>query len=511
MEGIQQVNIVDNGAMFKTVYLSHHLTPIQLSNIHHNMTVKEFKEVIRTNLTDQIPMIDKISPQFLRLCSGKKALFDDKLPLRSYSDDDQALHLDLYILPGAYYELRQQLYELQSMDEIIEMIMKLYGEIEVWQEEIEIIKEKGTYQTIHYYAEYDVSEENESPSFSVKETIKNVSVVKTINAFKCDEMLVNIRDHFNEKIQYDNAQDYQDLIKISESMMVPLEKYQEICESKSPKVIAFIRQFAENYIIIHRNVKRLRDKMILEKTNKMEKMKKFEQEIRLQLYNLQQEDEEVYFPSCTSVNSANLFVTSSTSIDQIMGKDLAAILSNVNGPNTKRNVQLLYRSSRDGKDADAFHQLCDNKGPTVTVIRDSNGNVFGGYTSKSWNSNGKHVEDPAAFVFTLKNPANIRARRFDLKVGPPATQQHNLHYNNRHYAQNVPNDTSVSRIRAIYCDPKCGPIFGNNDIHINATQDESCYTNIGQVYDNNTGFDGRTIFTGRYNFTPDEIEVFSIN
>ena len=47
----------------------------------------------------------------------------------------------------------------------------------------------------------------------------------------------------------------------------------------------------------------------------------------------------------------------------------------------------LYRGSRDGFTAGVFHEKCDKKGETITIIRnEDNGqkNIFGGYSSKSW-------------------------------------------------------------------------------------------------------------------------------
>ena len=46
---------------------------------------------------------------------------------------------------------------------------------------------------------------------------------------------------------------------------------------------------------------------------------------------------------------------------------------------------LLFRGSRDGFTAHAFHTKCDNKGPTVTIVKSGN-NVFGGFTRNSWKS-----------------------------------------------------------------------------------------------------------------------------
>ena len=47
--------------------------------------------------------------------------------------------------------------------------------------------------------------------------------------------------------------------------------------------------------------------------------------------------------------------------------------------------RLLFRASRDGFAASAFHSKCDNKGPTVTVVK-SSANIFGGFTEKPWTS-----------------------------------------------------------------------------------------------------------------------------
>ena len=44
---------------------------------------------------------------------------------------------------------------------------------------------------------------------------------------------------------------------------------------------------------------------------------------------------------------------------------------------------LLFRASRDGFAASAFHSKCDIKGPTVTVVK-SGANIFGGFTEKPW-------------------------------------------------------------------------------------------------------------------------------
>ena len=48
--------------------------------------------------------------------------------------------------------------------------------------------------------------------------------------------------------------------------------------------------------------------------------------------------------------------------------------------------RLLFRASRDGFAASAFHSKCDNKGPTITVVKSGGRNIFGGFTENNWTS-----------------------------------------------------------------------------------------------------------------------------
>ena len=46
--------------------------------------------------------------------------------------------------------------------------------------------------------------------------------------------------------------------------------------------------------------------------------------------------------------------------------------------------KLLYRASEHDYTAKSFHEYCDNKGPTLMIIKSSGGWIFGGYTTQSW-------------------------------------------------------------------------------------------------------------------------------
>ena len=50
--------------------------------------------------------------------------------------------------------------------------------------------------------------------------------------------------------------------------------------------------------------------------------------------------------------------------------------------------KLLYRASEHEYSAKSFHECCDDKGPTLVIIKSSGGWIFGGYTTQSWSRYG---------------------------------------------------------------------------------------------------------------------------
>jgi hypothetical protein len=165
-----------------------------------------------------------------------------------------------------------------------------------------------------------------------------------------------------------------------------------------------------------------------------------------------------------------------------------------------KRFTLLWRGSRDGFGAEDFHRRCDGRGRTLTLIEDTEGNVFGGFTPVEWESRkwdgaastalGRHnclKADPSqkSFVFTLKNPRNFPAKKFGLKA--------------------------EKKDEAIFCDSECGPYFCDicvsDHCNANARSHTFCF---GRSYANDTRLDGRTFLTGSDDFTVKEIEVFEI-
>ncbi len=46
--------------------------------------------------------------------------------------------------------------------------------------------------------------------------------------------------------------------------------------------------------------------------------------------------------------------------------------------------KLIYRASEHEYTPESFHEYCDNKGPTLVIIKSSGGWIFGGYTTQMW-------------------------------------------------------------------------------------------------------------------------------
>ena len=148
------------------------------------------------------------------------------------------------------------------------------------------------------------------------------------------------------------------------------------------------------------------------------------------------------------------------------------------------NIKLLYRGTRDGMEANYFHNKCNNQGPTISLFKNDKGYIFGGYASTDWTSSNNWKSAPNSFIFTLTNIYGI---------GPTKFPNSNTNY-------------------SIYDYSSYGPTFGGgHDIY---TDMKSSYADFPHSYKDILG-KGKSIFTGDINnnnkpFSLKEIEVFKI-
>ena len=82
---------------------------------------------------------------------------------------------------------------------------------------------------------------------------------------------------------------------------------------------------------------------------------------------------------------------------------------------------LLFRASRNGWASTNFHSCCDNKGPTITVVKSGN-YIFGGYADVSWNSKSLLKARYYILVFTAtsRQGKTIRCKPQSPIYGPKA-------------------------------------------------------------------------------------------
>jgi hypothetical protein len=149
---------------------------------------------------------------------------------------------------------------------------------------------------------------------------------------------------------------------------------------------------------------------------------------------------------------------------------------------------LLWRGSRDGFGAHDFHNRCDGRRNTLTIIRDIAGNIFGGFTPVAWESRSSppyDVEDPTvtSFLFTLKNALKAKPMAFPLRE------------NKRH--------------EAIFCRVGCGPRFGLDTIVVCDQCNSGRNNSVNQARHTYVTSDA-IFFTGSRNFQVAEIEIFEM-
>jgi hypothetical protein len=104
-------------------------------------------------------------------------------------------------------------------------------------------------------------------------------------------------------------------------------------------------------------------------------------------------------------------------LDSVIISDFPMIFDEFHG----KRFSLLWRGGREGFPARDFHRRCNGHTNTLTVILDTDSNILGRFTQVEWESRIEWLwskADPSLmrFLFTLKNPHNVPARRFALKT-----------------------------------------------------------------------------------------------
>ena len=147
----------------------------------------------------------------------------------------------------------------------------------------------------------------------------------------------------------------------------------------------------------------------------------------------------------------------------------------------KINFDLIFTMSKNGNDSDDFHKYCDNKGPTLILIKTKKNQIFGGFTSLNWNKEYEGVKDPSnqTFIFSLD-----LFKKFDMiNKEKQAIQNHSLY----------------------------GPNFGNADIYLKKNmKDGVCFANENCNYLSNNNIELIGEKGKRISFQTEELEVYKV-
>ena len=155
------------------------------------------------------------------------------------------------------------------------------------------------------------------------------------------------------------------------------------------------------------------------------------------------------------------------------------ILKSLKSEGKKVEMTLLYKIKIHGDSSSTFHTCCDNKGYTLTLIRNTKGYRCGGFTTKNWSKIGGYCfSDENAFLFSLE-------------------------YKEQYFTYDGYN--------AINNNSSCGPIFGSGpDLSIG----NGCTNNYSSVCNFPTDYYGNKIrcLTGGWKaFKVDDMEVYKID
>ena len=87
---------------------------------------------------------------------------------------------------------------------------------------------------------------------------------------------------------------------------------------------------------------------------------------------------------------------------------LQVVFLNSNLPHELRQVwRPLFNTDTDGESFSKFAGAITNQGPTLIIVTDESGNIFGGFATDSWKLGPKFVGKPESFLFHLHPKLNI--------------------------------------------------------------------------------------------------------
>ena len=179
----------------------------------------------------------------------------------------------------------------------------------------------------------------------------------------------------------------------------------------------------------------------------------------------------------------HLFKDSKTVTSDIISNDILLVLPKI------KSGCLLYRVSRDQSSPINFHKMCDNKGPSLTIIKTIEGYVFGGFNPVSWISEVMFNETENSFLFSLT----------DGKYRKP---------------MKCPSYKSMRKFAIKQNESEFSPGFGetdNADLFIAYKTLKNSYSRLGNVYKCPKGYNPKEFLAGKQSdWKIVDVEVYAV-
>jgi len=397
---------------------------------------------------------------------------------------------------------------IQKIDAIAKVNNEIITRIELMSKEDIIIGYDYTLSQNMQKQSINVRSDLPSKVFSISDRKITKNASEIINAWCPVKELQKIDDFFNDNLDY-NCNSFSDIIRLNKEMVRVSKKY--VIFDCTQTAINVISSFLDNIEILQTFLGEIETLLSQSSPSKLEKLtaqinslnktlegvaksvvevNEDEQKIKQKIQEKENEQLKLrttreimkQFPGFTLAEAEEKALAELSLKGTLLEAHISTIKSWLGGKLPK----LIYRGSRDGNGAENFHQKCNNKGETLTVIKSTEGYLFGGYTPIPWTSRGNFAGDQRTFIFTLTNSKGI----------PPTKYSNSVH------------------TQSIYDNSSYGPTFGGgHDISVWCGSNNTNYINFPSSFTDSTGH-GRNTFSvnhnpyGTENFQITEIEVF---
>ena len=314
-------------------------------------------DFIKHNYEKKLILDELKQNKYLALCETIDEIYDELIRLLNKNqfkiiEETNSIYISI---PIEHSKLKEILFEV---NEIIkndsEKINELFSIISNMKKEIKEFKEQFKNEEIN-----NLKEDNKNMKQEIKNLIEEIKTLK-------ENSLKDLNEKNNE--EYKTLKD-NNLKEIKDENKILKEEINNLKEE--------IKNMKKN------NLKEIKDENLKKEINELNSFIPY-----LKEYKKKSEEKK---SKISNLNS--LIIKDNVNYNKT--------LKNWINPEIKIKSELLYRMSRDGIETKTFHNLCDNKGPTIILIKLTDDNILGLYNPLDWDSKSGVKSDLNMFVFSL--------------------------------------------------------------------------------------------------------------